>query len=319
MVNTVNIKSYHPSFGKNISTFTKSFDKTRCIGNSASADELLELFKVFKTTQKDIVLSGKQLGKGYKGKVFEIDDKYALKIPVHFIRGANIPVFIEQTFNSLKTYFGGKIAIFGDYSILKNVGEHTPVGIPLTMSNKNSLKECNDYYSNDFLPKFANLPQKAFDNVAKDCCALNALRDDITELDYSFDYMNPNNFVIKGSKILVLDDLVCAPGANNTISDLLKALLLYKEFGTQNERVANNIDNFRKIFKKIVLAGIKNDLPIGYDKSSFVLDKILKELCVVNVDPDSFIRNLEYFKYKYPNKSTLIKSIKKYLESIFLY
>lgn len=303
------------SFSSKTTTFTKRFNDILHQGNTADRNELLELLRLFKTVKSNIKNKNKLLGKGYKGNVYEIDSQYALKIPTHFRQGINIPVFIQNSFSSLKSYFGNKIAIMGDYSILKNIGKHIPIGIPLSMSSKDRVEEANIYYDEVFLPKFANLPQKAFDNIAEDCNTLNNLKDNVQDLKYSFDYMNPNNFVIKNNKILILDDIVCDINASNTISDLFKAMLCYKEFGVQNSKNKTNLENYRKIYKKIILAGIKKDLPLGYDKSSFLWKKATEELCCCNASALDVVKTLECYKSKCQDKISLIKLVQRYLNS----
>jgi branched-chain amino acid transport system ATP-binding protein len=135
-----------------------------------------------------------------------------------------MPYFSNEFRPHLKCYYGDQIAIFGDYVILHNIGKHTPVGIPLAMSNSNTTlsTEITHYYEEKFLPMFASLPQKAFNNIAKDCNTLNRLEDSNTGLRYIFDYANPNNFVIKNNKILITDEIICQNKVGNSTADLLR-------------------------------------------------------------------------------------------------
>ena len=318
-INSINNYSYKPNFQSNLTQFSKKLDcilERNC--TTVPVDDLLDLTQSLKETKNKINKKKDYiLGKGYKGIVLRIDSKYALKISEFFNKGFKLPFFSENISKHLKCYYGEPIATFGDYKVIRNLGKHTPVGIPLLKSDNSLRTECDRYYDEEFLPLFAKLPQKAFDNIAKDCKILNTLKDENTGLKYSFDYTNPNNFVIKNNKIFVVDELVCSRDQTNTTADLLKALLNYKELGHQTSSDEKTLPLYREIYKKIIVASLKANLPLGLIKNEHAWKHCTNTLCKSTKSHNEVIRNLIDIKHKNQNKISIEKEINSYLDSIF--
>lgn len=311
---------YTPSFNGNLSKFTKKLDHVLEIKkDSIPCDDLVDLKDTLVQSRKNITKKHRLLGQGWKGEVYQIDEKYALKTPAFFRQGFKLPFFNNGFSRHLKCYYGDQIATFGDYGILKNIGKHTPVGIPLSMSrNATTLStEMTRYYEKDFLPMFASLPQKAFDDIAKDCQTLNHLEDSNTGLRYIFDFANPNNFVIKGKKILITDEIICNEKVCNTTADLLRAMVNYKEFGVKNQYSEKALPHYREIYKKVILAGIKEGLPLGVTDKKYCWIDATETLCKANQSADEVISTLADLKYQHQDRRALIKATKEYLDTLF--
>lgn len=312
--------NYHQSFEGNLSNFSKKLDKALAQkNNTVSCDDLVDLKDTLVKSRKKITKKHRLLGQGWRGQVYQIDEKYALKTPSFFRQGFKIPFFNKEFQPHLKCYYGDQIATFGDYGILRNIGKHTPIGIPHAMSNSKTTlyTEINRYYEEKFLPMFASLPQKAFDDVAKDCQTLNLLEDKNTGLRYIFDFANPNNFVIKGKKILITDDIICAENVNNTTADLLRAMINYREFGVQNKHNEKTTPYFREIFKKIVLAGVKEGLPLGLNDKKCYWVNCAETLCQANKNADEIISEIANLKHQHQDRKALVKATKEYLDTLF--
>ena len=184
----------------------KVLNKKSCtIADSIFLSDKLEKIKKRRFAQNAI------LGEGMQAKVVKIDSKYVMRSsPNSIIGDFNNIYFEESPWCKLKNYYGDCVAKLGDVEILKNVsktGTHLPAGVPKKMIDTSTPEECRKYYENVYLPKFANLPQKAYDNVAQDCSKLNLYYDG--ESWYRFDVINPNNFVAVGKKIKIVDNIVC--------------------------------------------------------------------------------------------------------------
>ena len=294
------------TFQGRLSKFSKQLDSTLALKDKCIPyDDLIELKDTLVKSRKTKIKPNRLLGQGWKGQVYQIDEKYALKTPAFFRQGFKLPFFNTGFQPHLKCYYGDQIATFGDYGILRNLGKHTPVGIPHVMSNSKTTlyTEINRYYEEDFLPMFASLPQKAFNDIAKDCNTLNRLEDSNTGLRYIFDYANPNNFVIKGNKILITDEIICQEDVGNSMADLLRAMVNYKEFGVKNHSNENTLPYFREIYKKIVLAGVKEGLPLGIidKKDSWIF--ATETICKANKNTDKVLDTISDLKYTQKNRS----------------
>lgn len=312
--------NYHQNFQGNLSNFSKKLDKVLNQKEKIiPCDDLIDLKDTLVKSRKAITKPHRLLGQGWKGQVYQIDEKYALKAPAFFRKGFKMPYFSNEFRPHLKCYYGDQIAIFGDYVILHNIGKHTPVGIPLAMSNSNTTlsTEITHYYEEKFLPMFASLPQKAFNNIAKDCNTLNRLEDSNTGLRYIFDYANPNNFVIKNNKILITDEIICQNKVGNSTADLLRAMINYKEFGVKNQSNENTLPYFREIYKKIVLAGVKEGLPLGIPDKKTHWELATETICKANKNTNEVINTISDLKYAQKNRSSLVKATKEFLDTLF--
>lgn len=144
------------------------------------------------------------MGAGAFNKVYKIDDFYILRINncanhnnVFFERPDH--TFENEMIAQLSCYYGNPIANFGDVQIMKNaIGDNDFIVAGDVMYTDKFTKR--DYFKNKYLPAFATLPQKAYNNLAKDIKVL-------SDNGYSFDMSNPNNFIKVGNEIRVVDDI----------------------------------------------------------------------------------------------------------------
>lgn len=313
-VNNCTYSSYNaPFFTSYQSTFSKKLDdvvRKKC----TSEGDIVELTSCVEDFIKTKTTSERLLGKGTLGKVFKIDSDYVLKLPVWEV-GLGDFKLVSSKFSDLKTYYGDELVSFGQIKILKNVsssGKHTPVGVPYSFIREHSGKECTALYEKECFPRLSFLPQEAFDSLASDCAKLNNMQ------GYMFDFKNPNNFVIVGDEIRVVDS-ICSTLSyqNNSITNIMRAFLWAE--GVDREAVYSPqlLEPRREILKKIVLAGMKYDLPITSGGSEYVLEEVLEFLCRANVKADAFGQKLSILKTKYPNIEKRLKHTQAYLDTIF--
>lgn len=135
---------------------------------------------------------------------------------------------------------------------------------------------------------------------------------------YCFDYHNPNNFLLVGNEIRIVDDidLVKTPNPNN-----LTALLTPFLHSLNAYKTAKYEESFAKdrgiIFEKSILAHEKAELFINpFDKRGMgILDSTLS-LTELKTTGTELIKTLEEFRSKIPNVETRLEHVKNYLESI---
>lgn len=307
----------NPSFSGKVSVFSKKMDKILQSTN-VSQSENLNLLSLLKKNMVKQIKKKAFLGEGCKAIVLSLDSKYVLKLqknePIN-LEVMNIPFDKFRDLN-FKSYFGGVVAKFGNVSVLKNVsksGKHLPAGVPASFAENNLQKACVDYYENIYLPRFASLPQKSFDDVAYDFKLLNKNSGD----GYCFDVRNPNNFVLVGKKIKIVDCICKSFEEKMTTTDLLTPFLFFQDVSNECLFSTKALNNRRKLFKKIILAGIKNDLPLVNGGNSFVFEEVLESLCKAKVNSNCFIKDLNLLKSRASNKNELLGLTKQYLNSIF--
>ncbi len=308
----VNFTGYTSAFGRRLESVMAK--------NSASEeDKACLVFWIRKFLSTKINPKNK-LGEGAHGAVYRIDDKFCMKIPVGKepqVDGMDdLP---NNLFGKLKSYYGGKVAVFSDVEVLKNVssgGKHTQIGVPDTYRSAHIASENHKFYEKECLPRLAKLPQKSFDVIVADCAALNAMSSKLAS--YVFDYKNPNNFVIVGKSIRILDDVnVKQAGGRNSLADLFDALI--------NKIYLNHCANFsesgkkyrQEVFKKLVLAAMKTDIPIKPKMQADDLTWYIttQDLCRFDDSNEKIIDKLAKFQNIKDQKSRLEKA-KKYLDKI---
>ena len=259
------------------------------------------------------------LGSGFQGRVYNIDNKYALKLPYtevcHFVF-EKIP---KRKFAGLKTYYGEPVAKFCDASVLKNVsssGHHIQVGIPSGMLMRSADDERKFYYEKIYLPQFAAVPQRAFDALAKDFNTLNKMGH--RGNNYTFDFQNPNNFVLVGSTLRITDEISTTSIKNpNSMAEML-SLFLSKMSKDSFYPYSKEAEAPRKeLFKKIILAGMKHNLEIGtcsYDR--ILWQDAVEDLCKLKVSGDGVISTLKAMQKLIPDRKIRLKLTEDYLNTI---
>lgn len=313
-VNNCTYHSYNtPTFTSYKSALSKKLDDA-VRGKLTTEGDIVELTSKIEDFIKTEATSDRLLGKGTLGKVFEIDSDYVLKLPVWEVGVGEFKV-VASKFSDLKTYYGDELISFGQIKILRNVsstGKHTPIGLPYSYIREHSSLECTSLYEKECLPRIVSLPQKTFDDLASDCSKLNQMQ------GYMFDYRNPNNFVIVGDEIRVVDS-ICRTLSyqNNSVSNLLRVFIWAEGAGREAVFSQSLLEPRRQLLKKIVLAGMKHDLPIVSGGTEYVVEEVLEMLCRSNVSVDKFEQNLSKIKANYPNVEERLKYTQDYLDTIF--
>ena len=261
----------------------------------------------------------KHLGEGFRGTVYKIDDKYVLKYPKHIrselqeIKHENLP-----DLNCLRTYYGSPIVVFDNGAkILRNVssnGKQTCAGIPQDISNLMLYHEKQQYWSEKYLPIFAELPQKSFDAIAKDFSALNKIGG--LGYNYAFDTKNPNNIILVGKNTLrIVDDLDYTYSLNeNTTGGLLRLFLEKMDLDYLAPKDLANQANRKALMKKIILAGEKYELPLFKQELDIrTWRNVTEEFCEYRELTDG----LKRLRKENPDIKTRLEKVDEFLDDIF--
>ena len=296
--------------------FTKKLDSVLLSSGEVGKNEQNSLIKMFSDFLQNRLNPKRILGEGHHGEVYRIDDKYVLKKErlEHNVLTDFKPVR-NLKFKNLKTYYGEPVAYFSNFKILKNVSsnsKYTPVGIPINMSRNYLTDEQLFYYENSLLPKTAQLPQKAFDAIAKDLDALNKME------NYTFDYNNPNNFVIVGKTLRITDEISSTNHPNsNTTADLLRVFIKDVSICTDAQYSYFAEANRRVLLKKITRASMKVNLNLASNGENYkIWDIVLNDLCRIDIDPYEFVKGLRNISAQSNNVKERLALTDKYLAEI---
>jgi len=309
------------SFGRQ-SEFGKLLNEILNKGKASKKDRNIlaqKLSQIF----PNIAKPDNKLGEGFFSYVYNIDENFVLKI----FKGYKPETFEmdplpQNGFSALKTYFGDYVASFGEeMEILRNVsksGKHLQAGVPDKYGQLNTMQDCIKYYEEIYLPIFSRVPQSEFDKIAKDLKTLNSMC-----RNYVFDYNNPNNFILApGKKLRITDEIGSGKDINikvNSIENLLNVYLakinLYT-YAVFNEKV---LDLRRKLYTKIILAGMKYNLPITNSKDTFIKcwEFVTNELCQSNIPAAQVKKELQRIQEQFPNTQKRLKMTKQYLKFIY--
>lgn len=318
--------SYPQTFTGYKSVFGKKLEKALAIRNTTreSASRLLDDFADM--YDKRVRLSNK-IGSGYYGTVYKIDDSYVLKRGNETLEPefGGIEVVRKLKFGHLKHYFGEAIAkiynnIGEDMAILKNVyskGKSIPVGIPNDFAMKHTKEECFEYYAKNYLPKFAKLPQRSFDGIAKDFALLNKMNK--KRKYYTFDYINPNNFVLCGKTLRILDEVnkIDSP-TSNCVTDMLEVFI--NKMGLSDDAVFDRklVPLRKELAKKLILAGARHKVPMCYDTAdlttwSKTFNDILK---IEDLDVGMLTSDIDNIMRTFNNPKRRVETVGQYLEEV---
>lgn len=310
-----------PEFTGYYSKFSKTLDTAILPNSKVTKEDARNLIDMVCEFIKNRLKPTNILGEGHFGKVYRIDDKYVLKENIAEPRlNLDFTPVKKPKFNDLKTYYGEPVAYFSNIKILKNVSsnsKHTPVGIPINMHRIALPEDLLGYYENYLLPKTAELPQKAFDAIAKDMDTLNKKGRGLR--NYTFDYLNPNNFVIVGKSIRITDEIAeTLPPKPNTAANLLNVFIENTSLNDKAEYSILAEGNRRTLLKKIVLAAMKSNLALG-DKGRNLetWDYVLIDLCDLKVDPKEFLGTLKSISANAPTAKNRVERANKYLDNVF--
>lgn len=262
-----------PSFCGYKSEFSRKLEQyiSSGIRNENKEQELTDSFSKIMI---DKMSNDNEIGKGVHGVVYGIDDDYVFKVPKHSFKTLDkLKLVADSIAQSLKTYYGNVLAKIGDVEIMRNAfrtKDALPAGVPAKFV---SDAEKKSYYNNVYLKRFSELPQEAFDKIAGDFKTLNFAGKE-------FDTINPSNFAADGNEIKIVDEITEteAFGSNN-LAKLFRVFI--NSFDDQNFALFDKsaVEGRRKLFKKLIMAAERSELPYGrgYD-DRWQLDMAM-ELC----------------------------------------
>ena len=279
------------------------------------------LTEMLQNAFEELIKPERFLGKGFNGAVYKIDKDFVAKIRkssviTHkflyggFQLGSNI-------FQKLKTYYGEALCAIGQVQILKNAGQHTPAGIPFAQSKLYSHDQAEYYYNKVYLPLFAKVAQKSYDNIAMDMARMNKMNAS-NGYFYAFDSRNPGNIVLSGDKLLLMDEIELAfQSETNSVGKLLELLLARMALFRVPESYGNGRDAAKEIFYKIILASEKANLP--YDSRS--VDIRFWEIVLANLgiktNADEIIHKLEVIRGRNFCLEKRLPKVVAYLNNVF--
>lgn len=317
--------SYNPAFTGYKSVFGKRFEKA-IASSHLTRNETSKLLKDFTDIYSKKVNSHSKIGSGFYGTVYKIDDYYVLKRGNEKLEPEfkNIKLIKQGKFSHIKNYFGGAIAkiynkIGEDMYILRNVyskGKSIPVGVPLEFAYSHTKEECLKYYAQNYMPKFAKLPQKTFDDVAKSFAQLNKMC--TKNKSYFFDFMNPNNFVLCGKTIRILDEINIYRTTRNCVTDLLEVFVNRMYFDCDSVFDKNLIPLRKELTKKLILSGVKHNIPMCYKSPDLAAwDKTFKDLLgMKNLNTKKMITDINNLIGSNKNSQKRTEKVKQYIEQV---
>lgn len=288
--------------------------------NSPQEEKSKTLTELFQQFIEKVQMT--KLGEGYRAKVYKIDDKYVLKIN----KNVNIPkTTLTPTqenvdlFKDLKSYFGASVMSFNDgIRVLKNVssnGEHLPAGIKINFNSEIPLSEKITTWNTKYLPTFSNLPQKPYDDIAEEFAELNK----VTKGGYSyeFDTVNPNNFVLVGDSIRIVDEVnETLTKKPNGVAGLLRVFLEMMDTDNIAPKDFMNMGMRHSLIKKIILAGEKYELPLISQQKDFTTWQcVLDETC----DYRYLLGELHRYRKAYPDMNIRLEKVKQLLDDEIAY
>lgn len=327
---------FHPSFRANIEQI-KEFDNLLgfVTANPKKIEEKIikKLGVLFK--QNAELTSKNFINEGTEGSVYRFSDKYVFKIPEGEteISSEEFKICNNNLGNRLETYYGGKIAKVDNISILKNA-DPQGVAIPVGISYDSSIVEnAAEYEKNVYILKLATIPQESFDKVAKDFKTLNnfTCNKENYQKYYSFDYINPNNFLLIDDKIRIVDHLEKTSDQNsNNLTRLLKVLITQLNWFIKAYFEEVLVPKRKDIFKKCILANEKSELPLNFNiYEQNILKKALdladiktpyagipdKGLPYARLPYQSLLDKLNEYR-NIPNMNERLKTVEEYLDSL---
>lgn len=295
-MNSIKKDNYYPSFQSYYkSAFSKKLE--RVLQTGEGKEEIADDFAKF-IKKKRFILE-KKIGSGQYGSVYRIDDYYVFKI-YHTYIPRIAPLQVNEStniFQALKTYCGRTVAMLGNIEIKRNVTKDKNKFVQLNSARTNY----EDQY-NHSLAEFSSLPQRAFDNLAKDFSILNTIHSN--SLFRKFDTNNPNNFIKVGKSIKIVDDIDFVSSKNpNDFFSLLKLFI----------RKDGNTDLKKEIFKKCIIASEKNKLPMDFCYK--FIPKVMDDL-FHNADAKDSFTNFYQKMNEFRGQKNHMQLVQEYLENI---
>lgn len=311
---------FHPAFcGANkIESFSNLIDKIGFgqIKYSAACDEIR---KKLPDVLKQLNI---KVGEGTKAKVFELNEKYVIKIKNEgTLKFNEIEILPNILIAKLKTWYGGSFIKIdgGKVSILKNANPEKKFTIAgVTDESMYYFKE-NVYNKN--VKKLASLPQKAFTRVAKDLKLLNQqeLVDDFgTKSYFSIDFKNPGNFMFSDDEIRIVDGInhVFKKDKNNVFA-LVQALIGRYLPNCKSEFSSALVKPRREILKKCFVANENAVLPLEEPPHSESAVRDILDLCGIKKEWPEIKSDISHIRLRYKNVENRSKAVEKYFNDIF--
>lgn len=296
--------------GREIDTFVK-LEKPSKVQTRTMFNKLLDFVANRDKSEKRII------GSGCNGTVYKIDDKYVLKAPWLGCDKIYPKLLQSERFEELKTYFGSALLDFsGGLQVLRNVssnGKHYPVGIPVNDFFMGSMDDIYAHWNKNCLERYADLPQKSFDALARDFATLNAMR--TSKNSYTFDMVNPNNVVIVGKNTLRIVDVISSHLScrHNSITWLMAPFLDEMCFLEKAPRTPENAETRLRLIKKLIMAGERYELPylsrtiggVPLKEEEEILSYILDDFC----NWQDLVEDMHGFRQFFPNKKTRLNKM----------
>lgn len=285
--------------------------------------DILEITKKIKDIVDTTFVKEKFIEEGSRNAVFKITRKYAARVPKNKkITRKNLGndlKFGKRLYEHISNYYGEPIVELGSLQILRNIGRHLPAGVPEHIAKHLSKSKLNQYYVNRYLPKFAKVPQSAYDCLAQSISALNNTK--IDGYKYcEFDSLNPNNIVLRGGKFYLVDEIEtdCEKSFSNTTAKLLQVFINKADMKTPAPCDPRGIKNTRRIFKKVVLASSGADVPHAESKEDCKNWQIALKRCGIKDDVYTVINALENIDRKFPDLSARKENAKYFIDQLFV-
>lgn len=301
---------FRPQFNGIPNKFSKELNEyiTAPIKDKNAESKLITSFKEFLST---FINSENRIGSGQFGIVYKIDDEFVLKAPHNQNSGIDsVELNSNPLMAKLKTYYGDFVAKFGEFKILKNAKTSDNFLEAGVKEGINDSWQKMNYYRDTYLKRFSALPQKAFDEVAADFKVLRKERK-------SFDTINPNNFLADGDTLKITDDIQSPDDKFfNSLAGMMKVFLTSFDRNTPAEYDVMAIGLRRNIFRKLILAGEKNELYFG---STFPEKNELNEalrLCDIQTPWRDIQADLCNLRRRYPNMDERLEQVNKYIDEL---
>lgn len=280
------------------------------------------LIEKIKKALSDIIRPSRFIGEGTHNAVYKITNKYAARVPL----GANLTkdnigenlVWGQDIFKNLRNYFGEAVVQLGKLQILRNVGHQKPAGIPEHMIKMFGSARLKKYYLDEYLPKFARLPQHSYNELACDLASLNEMK--FGPRSYGvFDSINPNNIVTSKGKLMLVDEIntLYDKSYGNTTAKLLEVFINRAGADMEAPDAGDKVKYVRKIFKKTILSGIYAGLVHADCKEDYRNWEIALKKCKINDKPYEVIQTIEKIEAMSISRAEKVKQAGRYLQSLF--
>ena len=286
-----------------------------------SERDMLELSTKIKNAVDDVITPERFIEEGTHNAVYKITRKYAARVPVgQKIDSSELPqkaVFGQGIFNHLHHYFGEAIIKVGNFQILRNVGKHTPAGVPEHCSKQLGKCSINRYYKEKYLPHFARITQNSYNELAGDIAKLNEIK--LGPRSYClFDSLNPNNIVARGGKLYLVDeiDTLYDKSFGNTTAKLLEVFINRATKDYEAPDAGNKRKFVRNIFKKVVIAADNASLLHADTKEDYAQWEKALAKCKFNIPASEILNKLDKLQYNVKDQKERTTLIKNYLNKL---